>query len=81
MPHYCLDSITTDTITQSSVHVHTFVSVYLSLYMYNNYFIHIYCTDAASVKMNEMKNIEIDRLKEKIQTSTSIMEATGEQFS
>ena len=46
-----------------------------------NYFIHIYCTDAASVKMNEMKNIEIDRLKEKIQTSTSVMEATGEQFS
>ena len=53
----------------------------MSLCMYINYFIHIYCTDIASVKMNEMKNIEIDRLKENIQTSTSVMEATGEQFS
>ena len=47
-----------------------------------NYFIHIYCTDAAIVKMNEMKNIEIGRLKaEKTQSIKSVMEATGEQFS
>ena len=51
------------------------VVYYLFMYMY------IYCTDAAKVKMNEMKNFEIDCLKEKIQTSTSVMEATGEQFS
>ena len=46
-----------------------------------NYFIHIYCTDAASMKMNEMKNIEIDLLKEKIQSIKSVTEETGEQFS
>ena len=31
-------------------------------------------------EMNEMKNIEIEHLKEKIQTSTYEMGATGEQF-
>ena len=47
-----------------------------------NYFIHIYCTDATIVKMNEMKNIEIDRLKaEKIHSITSVMETTGKKFS
>ena len=41
----------------------------------------IYCTNVAKAKMDGMKNIEIDRLKEKIQSITSVMEATGEQFS
>ena len=52
------------------------------IHVFINYFIHIYCTDAASVKMNEMKNIEIDRLKaEKTQSIKSVTEETGEQFS
>ena len=41
----------------------------------------IYCTNAAKVKKDEMKNIEIDHLKEKIQAITSVMETTGEQIS
>ena len=63
-----------------SVYLCQYTCIYINVLFFFSSLL-IYCTNAAKMKMDETEKIETDHLKEKIQAITSVIEATGEQFS